>query len=112
MPPGIRHGLNTARSWGCRCDVCRTAFSAAVKEYNERAGYTRRAKELNDRTRAEAHRHRYVWTGPELELITREGLTAEKCAETIGRTVAAVEGMRAHIASGEPKILRLLGKVP
>jgi hypothetical protein len=31
LPSSVQHGLSAFTNWGCRCDVCRAAWSAHVR---------------------------------------------------------------------------------
>lgn len=127
------HGLSAYTNWGCRCDVCSAAARARNREIRQRAQRgeivhvrggvvancscqhcrgvaNARAKYKNTASLESAKRHRYEWTGPELEMVSRDDLTASELAEGLGRTVAAVQAMRKRLAAGDIKMHRLLGK--
>lgn len=66
------------------------------------------AKDLNVESRAEAGRHGYQWTGPELEIAARPDLTAREVAAMLGRTIAAVKAARQK-SQHDPKWQRVAG---
>lgn len=121
-----KHGTYTAYSWnGCRCDECKAAgarkaarddvrFKDALRKAGRDDIHTRDAlafKARNDKSRQEADRWGYLWTGPELEVISREDLTAPQAAAMLGRTIAAVTNQRKRLRDGIPKKLRTRGLV-
>jgi uncharacterized protein YfaS (alpha-2-macroglobulin family) len=57
-----------------------------------------------------ATRYGYQWTGPELEIVCRDDLTAAEMAALLGRTVAAVSTKRKRIHQAEPAPSWLAGK--
>ena len=71
-----------------------------------------RAKAAKDKvqaeTRPQAGRWGYPWTGPELEIAARTGLTARQVALMIGRTAGAVRLVREKLRH-EPKFQMLAG---
>ena len=62
----------------------------------------------NAETQEHASHSGQQWTGPELETVVREDLTAREVAAMLGRSLRAVENMR-HRCRTEPKIINLLG---
>lgn len=64
---------------------------------------------LNDASRESARRNYYIWTGPELEIVSRTDLTASAAAKILGRTIAAVNNQRRLLRRGDPKKTNLLG---
>jgi hypothetical protein len=50
----------------------------------------------------------YQWTGPEMEIIERDDLTARQAGLMIGRSIFAVQRRREAIRN-EPKLQRVLG---
>ncbi|QFG04826.1 hypothetical protein SEA_DOUG_48 [Mycobacterium phage Doug] len=92
VPHGTANGYN---HWACRCDPCRTAAYAARSKYVDAAEYYAKHEALqNERSRAFAHHHRDTWTGPELEILSRETLSLADAAQMLGRTLAACREMR------------------
>ena len=96
---GRQHGLATTYRAGCRCDECRAAMSERCDDRRRRHG---------ERTRAKATRNGQQWTGAELEIATRDDLTAVEAAEMLGRTYQAVMNVR-HLCKSDPKYIHLLG---
>lgn len=58
---------------------------------------------INAVTRAVAGKHRQEWTGAELEIATRPGLTATQAALKLGRTMHAVKNIRKKCRA-DPKL--------
>lgn len=109
VPTIRKHGYSAYMYHMCRCDVCVAAarqrfarIAPTVEKYHKRA---------NDESREHAERLGYIWTGPELELISRTDLTARQCAERLGRTISAVKNQRHQLKAGIPKKLRTRGLV-
>lgn len=75
----------------------------------ERARVKAHISRVNQLAREKAGRHGYEWTGPELEMVGRRDLTSVELAEKLGRTVLAVQNMRAKINREDPRTLLLLG---
>jgi ribosomal protein L24E len=65
-------------------------------------------KYANDASIDAAHRRGREWTGPELEIASREDLTSPQVAGMIGRTVYGVETVRSRLKR-EPKLIQLAG---
>lgn len=61
-----------------------------------------------EQTLETATRRGFVWTGPELELIARDDLSAKEVAVMLGRTYFAVKNMQRKIRD-EPKYIKLAG---
>lgn len=97
--PPPSHGVSGFVTYRCRCEVCRGAYSL----YQQR-----RLRANNARSQDQAFRKGSDWTGPELETLARRELTAEQIASMVGRTVSAVQTMRAKMIL-EPVKRRLLG---
>lgn len=76
----------------------------ARRRREDQARRDRRYKE----TLEQAHRHRYQWTGPELELADRKDLSAMQVAQMTGRTIKAVKAMRSKLRV-EPRLQNLRG---
>jgi hypothetical protein len=126
---GTNYGYHIAR---CRCDACRAwqhdyfqkwypgsdaqkrsgEYSRQWREANPEkrdAAYTRNKKRLqaqNDKSRETAARHNQWWTGTELEIASREDLTAAQVAAMLGRTLRSVSEARARMRD-DPR-LRML----
>lgn len=64
-------------------------------------------KAQNDETVASATRHRYTWTGPELDMALRKDLTIRQIATALGRSIYAVRAARAA-ALKDPRKARLV----
>lgn len=62
----------------------------------------------NAKTLDAAHRWGYVWTGPELEIVTRSDMTVREIAAALGRTYSAVARMRALVKT-DPRKAKLAG---
>ena len=69
-----------------------------------RAHYARKQIE----TSASATKNYYEWTGPELEIVAREDLTARAAPLMLGRTAAAVQ-MQRHLLRVDPRKINLAG---
>jgi hypothetical protein len=67
-----------------------------------RQGYVKK----QNSTLEKATRHYYRWTGPELELASREDLSAKDVALMIGRSYAAVLSMRRKLHADPTTISR------
>jgi hypothetical protein len=59
-------------------------------------------------SRDAASHHGETWTGPQLEVATREGLSASQAAAMLGRTISAVRTVRRAVRK-DPRKERLLG---
>lgn len=112
------HGSVTYRNYGCRCQACSTANSEYLQQYRHDPA---RADQLRDDERvykaarqraslATAIRYGQQWTGPEMELVSRDDLTFAEMATMLGRSVAAVGSKRRRILRGEPVAVRLAGR--
>lgn len=93
-------GTNAKFRRGCTCEPCRKA--------SIQYGVACRAR-VNDESIPQARRRNYQWTGPELELIARNDLSAEEVAGMIGRTILGVKSMRWKL-SREPTPQWLAGQ--
>lgn len=103
-PHGTRSGY---KSWGCHCDACRTAAGAGRRPRTRReTPWT--YKRVQDETADHAHRRGYQWTGPELELASRDDLTSSEVARMLGRTYSAVKNKRAALKR-DPRATDLAG---
>jgi hypothetical protein len=69
---------------------------------------TRKFKRANVASRGQAARHRYPWTGPELEIAARTDLTAAQVAALLGRTIVAVRHARVKLRT-DPKTIMHAG---
>jgi hypothetical protein len=119
----LPHGFTRYKKRGCRCDVCREAYSAYVaKRWARMSQAQRHALYLKNKDRlqawsiqsyeqslADAHRHGYEWTGPELELLSRSDLSARQLAAILGRTTYAVQFQRQKLRREEPRSIKLAG---
>jgi len=94
----IPHGRN-GYSWGCRCAVCRKETFCYQNS---------KLRERNDLARRRAGRHHYQWTGPELEVASREDLTMAEIATLLGRTIYAVRHKRRALRI-DPRAINLAG---
>lgn len=88
------------------CRTCRRARNAKYRDLRhpvyertpaqvERQVCLRTTK--NEATRTTADRHGHQWTGPELEIASRQDLSHEYCAKMLGRTMRAVETKRCQL---------------
>lgn len=135
IPADVEHGIGAYCNWGCRCPTCVAAAVRRNRELSKRvqagkvvhrngapgiagcpcgecaplfiARQMAARKRVNEASRAGAKRHGYQWTGPEMELAARSDLTAQQAAAVLGRTVVAVNRMRARLGS-EPKLMRVV----
>jgi hypothetical protein len=96
---GKAHGSVGRYDDGCRCEECTRAKTDRT---------TRRKKRVNDGTQDSAVNRRKPWTGPELEIATRDDLTAAEAAKMLGRSYAAVM-MARHRCANDPKWGKVLG---
>lgn len=95
----VVHELQRGEQW--RSNI------AAHRKMRQRVSAEKSKERIQDRTRQAATRHRYQWTGPELELANRSELKAREVAEMTGRTLKAVKSMRKRLRD-EPKLQALL----
>lgn len=95
----FEHGTSGYVSWGCRCDTC-----AKAQAKNNHAYYN----SSQAVTLPQARNNGKQWTGPELELASRDDLTANEVAAILGRTFAAVHATRKRIKK-DPKYVDLAG---
>lgn len=72
----------------------------------ERVRVLPESRARNDRSRESARRHGLMWTGPELEVASREDLSAAQVAAMLGRTLRAVQTMRERMRK-EPTLQQL-----
>lgn len=79
-------------------------YGRECRRCEERRG--QRAKRINDSM--PQPRKNYQWTGPELEVIERDDLTARQAGAMIGRSVYAVRTMQFRVKR-EVKLQRVLG---
>lgn len=88
------------------------AIRAVKRDYYRRNRETisRQRRQYREATRsaAESRRSGYQWTGPELELASRDDLTHGQVAEKLGRSLAAVKTMRWRLRS-EPLLSHIAG---
>ncbi|MEU0468948.1 hypothetical protein ABZ215_33505 [Amycolatopsis sp. NPDC006131] len=114
-----KHNASTYKQYGCRCDVCKRANSEE-KRTHRRSRRSKKPSKHNyvtyteygcrcqeccedfeahrpdtvlrkqEATKSEARRNGYEWTGPELEILCRDDLTAKEKAFMTGRTYYAV----------------------
>jgi hypothetical protein len=107
----FEHGLSAYKNWACRCEVCLKAKQMdnhALYLHDPKAPGLRTARR-QARTLEQAKRHRYMWTGPELEIAARSDLTVQQIALMLGRTYYAVRGMRWLVRQGDPRKAFLAG---
>jgi len=122
----VTHGLGGYTNWGCRCESCKKAYRSWRREHRDTLAAERgtrwwekrdgsrpaRVKRIAARrqgaTLEQATRHRFQWTGPELELASRPDLTAVEVAQLLGRSYSAVKTMRSRLKK-DPKIVTLAG---
>lgn len=70
----------------------------------------RNRKQANSLTLDTAHNHGKMWTGPELEIVARDDLSARQVAVMLGRTLYAVKHARQALKDDPRKIK--LAQVP
>lgn len=120
----FEHGASGYNNWKCRCDVCVAAHSAACSTYQakNRSALSERKKgqrqqnpaKVNSYNRQQyadvqadsvdhANRRGQVWTTQEMELVSREDLTAHEVARMLGRTYAAVRARRKMLKGYDPQ---------
>jgi hypothetical protein len=119
LRPGSAFHLNHLGKHHCGrdsvCTRCRKRRSRELIRQDE----TRRIATNEQSARAAKRRNHampqprggYQWTGPELEIIEREDLTAQQAGLMIGRSLSAVYTMR-WLIRNEPKYQRVLGAQP
>lgn len=93
--------------WRHTCRKCRGNLDVDQLDRNRISNRHTTARSQN-RTLDQAQRRGYQWTGPELEVVLRQDLTAEVAARMLGRTLYAVRGARAK-ARHDPKWVQLVG---
>lgn len=108
----FKHGASAYEHWGCRCETCMAAIaekdrrpywrryrkspkgSATQRRYRKtpKSAASQRAVYAGKQARTldNARRHYYVWTGPELEIASRDDLSITQIALMLGRTYNAV----------------------
>lgn len=97
--------------------MCRQCESATSYERSRRSGFKssrdhRQREQARSLPRAYKSASNQEWTGPELELLTREDLTAKQIAGMIGRTINAVLQARTKLRRGKwEKANVALGKI-
>lgn len=113
------HGLYRYKNHGCRCEVCRAASRDESRRRREagthgNSGPVSAARALRSyhKTQADtlpaARRHGYRWTGPELELLSRDDLTLKQKSVMLGRTFSATRTMWARLKV-DTKVILLAG---
>lgn len=102
-PAEIPHGLGGYNNYSCRCVICRAA--GAVRNADGPKDYAMKAQRA---TLNRAHRRGQQWTGPEMELLARQDITARQIAEMLGRTYASVSTMRWRL-NREPMLDHVAG---
>lgn len=55
LPHDFPHGANSYREHGCRCDICRSANTAAARAYNKRIGNERKRERYDPVMRRERY---------------------------------------------------------
>jgi len=109
----VEHG--TIRGYqmdGCRCEACSVA-AATLRSVRKSAnpekvnGY-QRGWNRDAVVESGACRYGYLWTGAELEIVTRTDLTVAELAVLLGRTQSAVVSARVR-ATTDPKWLAIQG---
>lgn len=96
---GRQHGFPATYRNGCRCDDCTAVATTQT---------TARHKRTNDLSRRAATKSGQQWTGPEMEIVMRDDLTAAQAAEMLGRSIRAVENRR-HLCRTDPKWIAAVG---
>lgn len=97
---GVPHGTIGGRlNYQCKCEQCQDTHRRTVQAWQAKT---------NTALRAAARRHGNQWTGPELELASREDLSSRQVGEMIGRTLWAVATMRRRLTK-EPKQILVAG---
>lgn len=101
----------SVRAGGGAQSYCRACASAVVSESlradaSRRAQFDANVRRARDSAQASAlngaRNHRKHWTGPELEVLARAGMTHAEMAETLGRTLYAVRHMLQKIRAEQP----------
>jgi hypothetical protein len=79
----FEHGEHGYSNWGCRCEVCMTAWSAKMRRDNHGR---------QERTLPRAHSRGRPWSRSDLRFLeeNRHTMRAEDMALALGRTYAAV----------------------
>lgn len=94
------------------CARCyrRRAYELVIQDDEKRRVFHKRANRMTKRANDAMPKPRngYLWTGPEMEIIERDDLTARQAALMIGRSLMAVRQRRQAIRR-EPKLQRVLG---
>lgn len=91
--------------YACALKRCHTPRQRAqTKEWQEAnmEELKERARATNDKSRKTAINSGKEWTGPEMEIATREDLTLKEAADMLGRSIQSVHMMR-HRCAYEPK---------
>jgi PadR family transcriptional regulator, regulatory protein PadR len=91
----------------------RTHLGKGENEADYRSARENRKRQQNEATRETASHHRQPWTGTDLEIASRDDLTLEQMAATLGRTISAVHAMRTRLnSSGDPRARDLRDGTP
>lgn len=98
------------------CDV-REVIAYQRERASEDAEYAAKQKRRTrnkdhrwqQRTLEQAKNRGKEWTGPELELLSRDDLTRREMAEMLGRTYYAVSEAKRKLNRDDPKFKRLAG---
>ena len=99
--PGANHGTAHAYSvYGCRCDACRKYMNTYRYEWIRR---------LNAELLDAATHHCEEWTGPQLEVALNPAKSARRAASELGRTLLAVQQIRAKYARSDPSLVDFVG---
>lgn len=115
----VTHGLGGYTNDRCRCDICVDAFRTWRAENPDKQWHVQHPEEANKAQRRKlanwqaetlekAKRHSMQWTGPELELASRNDLTVREIALMLGRSYASVHNMRKKLKS-DPKTIMVAG---
>ena len=95
-----------------QCQLCRHRRDKELIKQDERLRVAANKRSTRSRQRANTAmpqpRGGYQWTGPEMEIIERDDLTARQAGLMIGRSIFAVQRRREAIRN-EPKLQRVLG---
>lgn len=97
--PEDAHGWDGYDTYACRCEVCKTAAAARRRAEWQAAQAATLPTAVNNRKE---------WTGPELEIIARDDLSARQAALMLGRTAQGVKRARQRLRE-DPRKIRLAG---
>lgn len=102
------HLIRRAAGRTSHCSTCHSKRCTAYNRTTYREKRLRYNRTYQDESLDTASNRYKQWTGPELEVVGRSGLTTRQAAEMLGRTVSAVARQRQLLRS-DPKKINVAG---